>query len=81
MELYEKAFSDSDKSILTRLKLILYIGTLSAFWYLAVVITCSLIMMFFIVVQPKQGIQKEKTFNYKYYIQLLEKKYKIKKTY
>jgi hypothetical protein len=35
-------------------------------------------MMILSIVQPKSSINKEKSFNYKYYIHLLENKYKIK---
>lgn len=78
MEVYDKAMNDSDRSMITRIKNILSIGRLSAILYLCVVIMAYLILMFLSIVQPKKSIKKEKTFNYKYYIQLLENKYKIK---
>ncbi len=64
--------------MLTRIKNILSLGRLSAILYLCVVIMAYLMMMILSIVQPKSSIKKEKSFNYKYYINLLENKYKIK---
>ena len=78
MEVYDKAFDRSDRSIINRLKTILGVGSLSAIIYMFVICFCYLNLMLLSIIQPKRSIKKEKTFNYKYYIQLLENKYKIK---
>ena len=77
MEVYDKALV-TDHSMLTRIKSILGIGYLSAILYLFVAIMASLNMMILAIIQPKRSIKMQKTFDYKYYIQLLENKYYMK---
>ena len=74
--MYDKAIN-IDTSILTRFKQILGIGFSSAVIYISTAIMCYIIMMLLSIITPKRSIEKAKTFNYPYYIKLLEKKYNI----
>ena len=78
MQIYDKAHLNIDRSFITRFKHILGIGHWSAITYLFTVICCYLIIIFVSIFKPSSSILKVKTFNYKYYIKLLEQKYNIK---